>query len=55
MSDQKDRTDEMNILAQRIGMSLEEFQKTLKSSGEDACDRLGMSVEEFRRITMGNN
>ena len=51
--DEKKLSGETELLARRLGMSLEEFQKTLQSSDESVCDRLGMSVEEFRRITMG--
>ncbi|MBR1659278.1 MAG: hypothetical protein IJ705_03070 [Oscillospiraceae bacterium] len=49
---EKQPSTEMELLARRLGMPLEEFRKTVQSSGEEVCDRLGMSVEEFRRITM---
>lgn len=41
------------ILARRMGMSLEEFEKTFLHAGSGTSpDRLGMSVEEFRNITL---
>lgn len=43
---------EKELLAMRLGMSLEEFKKAMASEDETIPDRLGMSVEDFRKITM---
>ena len=53
MSDEKKNGAPNEVLARRMGMSLEEFEKTVLRAGDGtAPDRLGMSVEEFRNITL---
>ena len=53
MSDEKKNGTPNEVIARRMGMSLEEFEKTLLHAGDGtAPDRLGMSVEEFRDITL---
>ena len=56
MSDEKKNDMPNEVIARRMGMSLEEFEKTLLRAGDGtAPDRLGMSVEEFRDITLKND
>ena len=46
------QTTEEELIATRLGMTVEQYRKTINSADQAAQDKLGMSVEEFRKITM---